>query len=407
MIIAGQLLLTDEGTSARIEPGYVRLDGERIAEVAVGSIPTVADAGGTRALIAPGFIDAHTHLPQFDMIGAHGLTLLKWLEQVTFPEERKWEDVTVAAAATERAIDQFFSHGTTGICAYATVHHQGTIAALNSLRSRGMRGLVGQTLIDRNAPDYLVRSPFRQIEETAALLDKFPPGSRVSAAVTPRFAISCSPELLAAAGDLAFERNAHVQSHLAETATECSVVSDLFDGIPYTQVYRNAGLLTERTLLGHCIHLDDDDRDTLRDTKAVAVHCPTANFFLLSGIMDRRRHVEAAVRMALGSDIGAGYERSMVRTAKVMMLAASVLGDNQPSAAEAWWQITAGNAKAVGWNDAGVLRKGDPADVVLIDPDVDWLNGASDPLSRLLFSWDDRWLRRSWAQGRPVYGGSR
>jgi len=177
MIVAGQLLLTDDAKpgNARLCPGYVRLDGAQIVEVVEGDIPRNADLGGPGAMVCPGFIDTHLHLPQFDTIGAHGLPLLEWLADVTFPAERRWEDTRYARAMTQRVVDQLLAHGTTGICAYATIHHDATLAALEVADAAGLRGVIGQTLINRNAPDYLTRSAAQLLDETANLLDRFPP----------------------------------------------------------------------------------------------------------------------------------------------------------------------------------------------------------------------------------------
>lgn len=406
MIISGQLLLNDLPDRARIEPGYVRIEDSVIAEVAVGQAPATCDAGGPECLVTPGFIDAHLHLPQFDMQGAHGLPLLQWLERCTFPDERKWADADYAAAMTHRAIDRLFAHGTTAICAYSSVHADGTRAALRAAEGRGMRGVVGQSLMDRNAPDDLCRPAQQLLDETTSLLDDFRPGDRMAAAVTPRFAISCTPDLLAAARRLADERSAAVQSHLAETLPECEWASELFGGARYVEVYRRAGLLNERSVYGHCIHLSDHDRQTMHDAGAIAAHCPTANSFLRAGAMDRRATLTAGVKLCLGSDIGAGYETSMVRVARAMIETASAVGDSFPVAAQAWRQITAGNAESLGWPNAGNLRVGDPADLVLIRPGVPWLSSSVDPLSMLMFAWDDRWVERCWARGEAVYSAA-
>ncbi|MEM7625037.1 MAG: amidohydrolase family protein [Planctomycetota bacterium] len=415
MILAGRLLLNDETRPGhvRLAPGYVRLDGERIAEVVEGEIPggETADAGGPDALICPGFIDTHLHLPQFDTIGAHGLPLLEWLDGVTFPAERKWEDAAYARGMTRRVVDQLVAHGTTAICAYATVHHAGTLAALETVRDAGLRGVVGQTLINRNAPDFLTRPAAQLLDETADLLDKFSPAGRLAAAVTPRFAITCTAEFMADTGRLAAERHAIIQSHLAETKPECAFTAELFDGVSYVDVYKNAGLLTPRSLYGHGIYLDGTERQTMADTGAVVAHCPTANSFLRSGTMDRRAHMAAGVNISLGSDIGGGYERSMVRVAREMVEAAASFADlpagQLPAAAQAWWQITAGNAGALGWGDAGRLAAGAAADVLVIEPDIPWLSAERipgvDPLAVLLFAWDDRWIKRTLIQGRVAY----
>ncbi|TWT77111.1 Guanine deaminase [Posidoniimonas polymericola] len=403
MLVSGQLLLNDLPDRARTAPGYVRIEGDQIAEVVTGEAPAECDAGGPACLICPGFIDTHLHLPQFDMQGAHGLPLLEWLERSTFPDERKWADADYAAAMAERAMRRLFSHGTTGICAYSTVHADATRAALQAACQLGIRGVIGQSLMDRNAPDDLCRPADQLIDETTSLLDDFPPGGRVAAAVTPRFAISCTDELLAAAGRLAAERDATVQSHLAETIPECEWAADLFGGARYVDIYRDAGLLTERSIYGHCIYLSAEDRRTMADRGALAAHCPTANSFLRAGAMDRRATLSEGVTLTLGSDIGAGYEASMVRVGRAMIETASSIGESFPVAAEAWRQITAGNAAALGWQDAGHLRVGAPADLVLIEPSVPWLGANVDPLSMLMFAWDDRWLTHCWARGELAY----
>ncbi|QDT11724.1 amidohydrolase family protein [Stieleria marina] len=401
-ILGGQLLLNDDGDRARIAPGFVRIEGQQITEVVEGEIPSSLDFGGPNALIAPGFIDTHLHLPQFDMIGAHGMPLLQWLSDVTFPAEQKWSNVDFARSMTRQALQQCANVGTTGICAYATVHHPSTLAALDEATMFGMRGVIGQVLMNRNAPENLCRESKQLIDEAAATIQAYPPHGRMAAAITPRFAVSCSSDLLSAAGTLASQTRAMIQTHIAETKAECELVNDLFDGVDYVNVYQQSYLLTERTVLGHGIHLSPQDRINLRDSGSVVAHCPTANSFLRSGAMDRRSLVDDGVRIALGSDIGAGYERSMVRVGRAMIETASSRGNVFPSAAQAWHQITAGNADAMGWSDSGRLAVGRPADLVVIAPDIPWTSGDVDPLAMLMFAWDDRWIKQTFLHGRKA-----
>lgn len=406
MLISGQLLLEDATASpagrCRIAPGTLRVRDDRIEEVIEGELAAAADWGGPDCLIVPGLIDTHLHLPQFDIIGAHGLPLLQWLDQVTFPAELSWADTDHARAAASRAFDQCLRHGTTGICAYATVHHEATAAALRLASDRGLRGVIGQVLMDREAPSGLCRSADRSIAESADLLSRFPPGSRIAAAVTPRFAPTCSDELLARAGRLAAETGAVVQTHLAETVAECERVSVLFGGRDYAQVYADAGLLGPRTVCAHGIHLDPGSRRRLAASGTRIAHCPVANSFLRSGTMLRHELLDAGVAVTLGSDIGAGYERSMVRVGRAMIEAAAGLGGPVPAAATAWHAITAGNATAIGWDDAGRLAAGAMADLLIIRPDIDWLGLPIDPLARLMFAWDDRWIIRRFLRGQTI-----
>lgn len=415
MILAGTLLLPDtegEHPGVRLAQGWLRTDGGRIVEVHEGGLPASFDLGGDGCLISPGFVDTHVHLPQFDLIGAHGMALLDWLDKVTFPSEARWADAEYAADMTGRVIDQLMSVGTTSFAAYATVHHESARRALEVCSARGLRAVVGQVLMDQQAPDVLLRDTEMCIAETEALLKAWPTkpqqralGNRVSSAVTPRFAITCSEGLLKAAGALARKHDAYVQTHLAEMRPELEAVARLHGGPDYTSVYHKAGLLTPRTILGHCIYLTDAERQRLVETGSIAAHCPTANSFLRSGTMDRKQLLDAGVTLTLGSDIGGGYERSMIRVARAMIEATFHAGlpvADAPRAGEAWWQITAGNADALGWPDTGRIQPNAEADLVILQPDVPWQT-AHDPLGMVLFAYDDRWLKATIVNGQAAY----
>lgn len=424
MILAGQLLLAQTNGVCEVQQGHLRVEDAQIVEVELGSLPRHYDVGGEDILISPGFIDAHLHLPQFDMMGAHGMPLMQWLSEVTFPEEMKWEDVDHAKSMTMRVVDQLLSNGTTGICAFATIHHDSTRAAIEILRDAGIRGVAGQSLMDREAPEPLLRSRNQLLDEADALANAFPATDRMSAAVTPRFAVSCTRELLAGAGHLAQAHKSMIQSHLAETNNECRMVADLFDGQSYVDVYAEAGLMTDRSVYGHGIHLSQQQRETLSNTQATIAHCPTANTFLRSGTMNRSLLVADGVKVALGSDIGAGYERSMIRVARAMIESAAALGNEFPGAAAAWYAITAGNAESLGWPLAGQIAEGATADLLVIQPTIPWreshvareshLGREShvghgphvDPLSKLMFAWDDRWLQQTIVRGRTAWRAS-
>lgn len=415
MIIAGTLLLPDTDgdlPGVRLAEGWLRTDGGRVVEVHEGGLPASFDLGGDGYLISPGFIDTHMHLPQFDLIGAHGLELLDWLDRVTFPNEARWADADYAAAMTERVVDQLMAVGTTSFSAYATVHHESARRALEACSRRGLRAVVGQVLIDQEAPDSMLRDAGESIAETEALLNDWPsdsaqrsPGNRVSTAVTPRFAITCSEGLLKAAGDLARKHDAYIQTHLAEMRPELEAVARLHGGPDYTSVYQKAGLLSPRTVLGHCIYLSDGERRMLAETGSIAAHCPTANSFLRSGTMDRKQLLDSGVALSVGSDIGGGYERSMIRVARAMVEATFYAGADMPSvpsAGEAWWQVTAGNADAMGWPDTGRIQENAEADLVILQPDIPWQT-AHDPLGMLVFAYDDRWVDATIVNGEVAY----
>ncbi|MEM6551462.1 MAG: amidohydrolase family protein [Planctomycetota bacterium] len=404
MQLAGALILPDPANPAAVTlgSGWVTLSDGRIASVEIDEPAALGGLVPGAPLISPAFTDAHVHLPQFPIVGAHGRPLLDWLAEVTFPAEMRWADTDRARADLTGVIDRLLSVGTVGIGAYSTVHHAAADAALSLCKDRGLRARIGHVLMNEGAPDGLLRPAGELLDQTADLLDRHGAAGRVAAAVTPRFALSCSQDLMEGAGRLAAEHDAVIQTHLSENTAECAEVERRF-GKPYVQVYADAGLLTPRAVFGHVIHVDDAGRKALSDAGAIAAHCPTANTFLGSGDMDRVALLAAGVRVAPGSDIGGGYDVSMPRVARAMMETAWRRDSVVIPSTEAWHDITAGSAAALGWSDAGTLQPDAPADLLVFDPPGDWLSHP-DPLGRLIWDWDDRWLRATVAQGDVVYG---
>lgn len=408
MIITGQLMLPDQDEAVRLAPGWLSVKDGIIESVHTGEIRKDADLGGNTALITPGFFDIHAHLPQFEAIGAHGRDLLAWLESVVFPAETRWGNPTYARSQAELSLRNMLAHGTVGCAAYATVHYAGADAALNVARRLGMRAAIGQVLMDSsNTPSELRRSAEQLIEETGSLLEQWPRFDtqgvmcRVSASVNPRFALSCSTGLLHQASELAHNSRALIQTHIAEMQGERAIACQMHEAESYADIYYTAGLLSENTLLGHGVWLDEAECDCIASSGSIIAHCPLANVFLSSGTMNRALWKDRRMRVGLGSDIGAGYEVSMVRNARAMIHAAFYTDSEPASVPHAWWQITEGNAALMGWQDAGVLREGAAADLLLVRPDARWLN-APDPLGYLMFAWDDRWIKCTLLEGNAV-----
>ncbi|MEM8495707.1 MAG: amidohydrolase family protein [Planctomycetota bacterium] len=408
MIVTGQLVCPQKDRSIETHAGWVEVSDGRIAGINTDALHPNPDLGGEDCVIFPGFVDCHLHLPQFCVVGLHGLPLLDWLEATVFPAEARWSDAEHARQATANAVDQLFSCGTTAIFAFGTVHPQAVEAALSECLAKRIRSRVGLVLMDQQCPSYLSRGVAEQIEDAGRLVQEWPdatcnPSPVVAATLAPRFAVSCSQELLAGAGRIARSSGAFVQTHLSETEAELEVVSRLHPGSQnYTAVYEEAGLLGPRTLLGHGIWLSEEERECLRHHESVIAHCPVANSFLRSGAMDRDAYLESGMNVALGTDIGGGHHRSMVRVAQEMIATAAVLKNKPASSEEAWWQITRGNADAVGWSDVSRIEVGAEASLVVAKPDISWRE-YPDPLGSLLFGWDDRWIDATLSLGETVY----
>lgn len=408
----GWLLLpapvADSPPRVRLTYGSIRLASGVIA--GIDEDDTAADDGGdaishafavarrSDPIIIPGFVDAHLHLPQFDSIGVAGLELLDWLQQVIFPAEARWENPDDARAMARRVGATLASVGTTSIAAFATVHAASTQAAIDELGRMGFTGTIGHVLMDRNGPEALLGHG-SDLTNAARLT----PSHAITPSLAPRFAVACTPDLMRAAADLARERNWWVQTHLAETPRECDLVEQLEGGKGYVNVYQDCGILGDKTILAHAIHLDARDRSALAATRSVVAHCPTANRFLDAGVMDRASLADAGVRIALGSDVAGGPDRSMVRVARAMLESAQQRGDAVPSAEHAWAKITHGAARTLGLASTGALEVGRRADLLVVQPDLHaWLESPN-PLAALLYAWDDRWLMRTYLAGRVAY----
>ena len=374
--------------------------------------------GGRDALVCPAFTDAHYHVPQVDLVGCDGLALLDWLDQVVFPAESFWGEGGGMASARTSA-RRLIRAGTAGVAAYLTSHAApGREVVEWFARKTPLRFHMGRSAMDRNASDALVREDVERVRRTPTASPLLPPvnGSvRHGVSANPRFAVACTPELMAEIGwELKRLEDAgtpaFMQTHLSEMVPEVELVRGLFpNALHYAGVYDEAGLLGPRALLAHCVHLSDDEWALLRERDCVAVHCPTANVFLNSGLFNLDAAERHGVRVARGSDISGGVDIAMPRVARSMIDTAKVRGLTQgapvrvPSPAEAWSLITTGNARALDWDDAGVLEEGAQADLLVLRVPETWMDGHL--VGRLLYGWDDALIAQRVFNGTPIDPG--
>lgn len=330
-------------------------------------------------LITPGFVDAHCHLPQYPAVAQDGLELLPWLQRYIFPLEKNFTPERAACEAP-RFFVELKRHGITSAAIYATACPESTEACFRAARRSKLRIAMGQVMMDVNS--YLARSSRtltrRVLEEGERLCNRWHGAARgrLRYAFSPRFALTCSSELMRATGELARHTGAFIQTHLAENPAELMAVRKAFPAsIDYTHVYEEHGLLGSRTIVGHAIHLSDREYKVLRETGTKVAHCPTANLFLRSGVMNWNRMRSEGVAIGLGSDVGAGPELNPWQVMKgasyshKVRIALTGTG-SEPSLAELFRAATVGGAEIL-WPERklGQIAPGFEADVVVWNVD--------------------------------------
>jgi guanine deaminase len=360
-------------------------------------------------LIAPGFVDLHIHYPQTDVIGAPADGLLPWLENYTFPHEQRFADPAYSAEVADFFLAELLRNGVTTALAFATSHPASVDALMGAAQKAQMRLVTGKVLQDRNSPDGVRDATEQSLLDTEALIQRWHGVDRLGYAITPRFAPTSSEAQLRGAGELAARHpDVWIQSHVAENLDERRWVRELFpQARSYLSVYDDFGLLRERAVYAHCIHLDDADRALMLARGAAAAVSPTSNLFLGSGFFDYASAREAGFAYGLASDVGAGTSFSPFQT----MLAAYAVGREGQTKrglslapAELWWQHTGGAAAAMGLGGVvGNLLPGCEADFLVLNPQATPLlarkTQAARNLDELLFAMivlgDDRLVEQT------------
>ncbi|HEY8352284.1 MAG TPA: guanine deaminase, partial [Sphingomonadales bacterium] len=264
------------------------------------------------------------------------------------------------------------------------------------------------------APDGLRDTAQQGYDETKALIARWHGKGRLHYAITPRFAITSTYEQMEASKALAGEcPDLHIQTHLSENRAEIEFACSLFpEAKDYTDIYERYGLVGPKSLFGHCIHLTDREADALSDAGAVAVFCPTSNFFLGSGLFNyfRYKRRPKSLRIASATDVGAGTNYSMLRTMDEGYKMIALQGEKIPPLLS-FWQITRGNAQALGLETRiGTLGPGTDADLVVLDahatPAMRLRMEKAETLAEELFilqtMGDDRSVVETYVAGKPV-----
>lgn len=395
--------------------------------------------------LLPGMIDLHVHLPQHEVVAMDGLELLPWLETFIFPAEARFVDAGLARSAATRFFQGLLYRGTTTAVIYGTVHEAATDAAFREAERVGIRAIIGKVMMDRHSPPLLQEDTAASLAQSEALCQTWHgrDHGRLQYAFTPRFAPTCSTELMRGVGALGEKYGAFIQTHVSENLQELAWVKELFpEASSYTDVYRRMDMLGPRTLLAHGIHLDAEERRLIRDSGTTLVHCPRSNAFLKSGIMPLRRWLDEGISIGLGTDVGAGPSLSMWAEAAFACTASKMgwagnqlladrlqrlegfselqreelrraLGislDPPVGPVHAFHLATLGGARALGMDARiGSLAPGKEADFVVVDPRVadPALERHPEPpertLSRMLYREHPGMVRATYIRGRQCF----
>jgi guanine deaminase len=303
-------------------------------------------------VLLPGFVDAHVHFPQTRIVGRASGPLLDWLDRATFPEEARFADPAHAERVAATFCSRLAAAGTTLAMVYSSVHPRTADLLFQTLDRVGLEAIAGPVLMDEHCPEALRLPASEALPALADLADRW---------------------------------------HGVER----------FGTRDYLEVYEQAGLVHDRCVLAHCIHLSGSEWDRLAAAGAVVGHCPDSNDFLGSGGMPVPEVLDRAMKVAIGTDIAAG------RSFRVPRILSSAydngLRQGVPlSEARLLWWGTRGGALALGRPSAGVLAPGFDANLCLFEP-PDPADDAEAVLASLLFDHDAPRMRRTWVRGRLVH----
>lgn len=378
-------------------------------------------------VLLPGLVDLHAHLPQLPNAGlGAGLDLLTWLERYIFPLERDFDEAAAEALAPI-AWRSFAAAGTTTALVYGAVYEASLDASFRAAEGHGIRAIVGKVMMDRGTYDPVIRQADilgQSLRESADLIARWHgrDDGRLQYAVTPRFAISCSAELLRESAALAASTGAYWQTHVSEDRGEIAEVARLFpEALDYVDVYDRAGGLGPKTVLAHAVHLSDRELERLVSSGSHVAHCPASNLFLASGVMPLGRYLEAGLSVGLGSDVAGGPDLSIFTAMRVSFYAQNALRVGGPPGAPAptpvptpleWIRMgSLDGARALGLDAViGSLEAGKEADVIAVDPAyVAAVPGGSDDdpedlASRLIFRSHPDMVRAAWVRGHRLEG---
>lgn len=400
----GALVVHDGEIVARGDFAAVRAEhpGEEIVDLREG-------------LLLPGFVDTHVHYPQVRVIGGLGMPLLDWLERCALPEEARLVDPGKAAAVASEFLTGLVAAGTTSALVFGSHFASAVDVFYEHAQASGLRLTAGLVVSDRILREELLTTPDRARQEALDLAQRWHGAAdgRLRYAVTPRFALSASGDLMDACADtLAAVPGALFTSHVNENPAEIEEVARLTGASSYTDAYDRHGLLAGRSILAHDVHPTDAELAILAARGAYVAHCPTSNSALGSGLFPLGRHLDAGVQVALGSDVGAGTGFCLLKEGLQAYFVQQLREDGRLlTPAHLLHLATAAGARALGLPHVGHLSVGMRFDAVWLRPlpgdplavGLSHANDATEALAKAFALGTPADIAGVWVDGEPVH----
>ncbi|CAL8142158.1 unnamed protein product [Orchesella dallaii] len=327
--------------------------------------------------LMPGMIDTHIHAGQYPNAGLNmDLPLLEWLDKYTFPLEAKYKDTKFAELVYRKLVEKTISSGTTTASYFTTLHIPSSEIMADLVEAYGQRALIGKVCMDCFSPEYYVETTEESLSGTTEFVKKILDRKNplVLPTITPRFALTCSENLLKGLGEIAKEHDVHIQTHLCESLPEIERAMELFPQYKnYADIYAQTGLLTSKAIMAHCVHLTDEEIEILKENNTAVSHCPTSNICLLSGLCPIKKIRNAGVKVGLGTDVAGGYTPSILEAMRHAIMTAKTLGiegkETEPlTYREALYFATLGGAEALALDqEIGNFQVGKAFDALVIN----------------------------------------
>lgn len=405
LVVYGGTVLTMEPGAEPIRGGAVEIRNGIIARVGAADevlkntedFPRLDARGG---LILPGFVNTHTHMAMTLLRGlADDLTLRQWLEQYIWPAERRLMNAQTVELGTRLAAAECLRAGVTTVC---DMYFFG-IAVGQVLEEIGLRAVVSEGILDYPTP--AAATPEEGLRLSRELLERFRSHPLIRPAVAPHAPYSVSAAYLAHAADLAEEFEAPLMIHLAETRQE---VEQLLQdkGLSPAAYLADLGILSERTIAAHCVHISPADLDLLRELDVGVAANPVSNLKLGSGVAPLPQMLAAGLKLGFGTDGAASNNTlDLLRDAQLAsLLYKGVTGDPTILPARQLVELlTIGGARVLGLAERiGTLTPGKEADIICLDVEGPHATPLIDAFAHVAYAARAGDVRHAVVRGRPL-----